>query len=156
MEWLVDYSSIERNIVEGTYRPHQAFLPKGFLGAIDERPYKFDPAKAKDLLAKAGLPNGFSVTMDVRKIPRLLPTSRRRSRPNLAQAGIKLELIPGDGKADTDKVSRPHARHLHRPVGPGLSRSSLQCRDVRDQRKQRRGRQVEDARLAQRVGHSRR
>ena len=80
MKWLVDYSSIERNILAGTYKPHQAFLPNGFLGAIDDKPYKFDPAKAKELLAKAGLPNGFSVTMDVRNASPI-PTSRRRCRP---------------------------------------------------------------------------
>ena len=37
LKWLVDYDSIERNIVEGTYKPHQAFLPKGFLGAIADK-----------------------------------------------------------------------------------------------------------------------
>ena len=45
---------------------HQTFLPKGFLGAVNDNPYKLDVAKAKELLAKAGLPDGFKVTMDVR------------------------------------------------------------------------------------------
>ena len=40
--------------------------PQGFLGAIEDKPYKFDLAKAKALLAKAGVPDGFNVTMDVR------------------------------------------------------------------------------------------
>ena len=39
---------------------HQAFLPKGFLGAVNDNPYKLDVAKAKELLAKAGLKDGFT------------------------------------------------------------------------------------------------
>lgn len=108
LKWLVDYDSIERNIVEGTYQPHQAFLPKGFLGAIDDKPYKFDPAKAKELLAKAGLPNGFSVTMDVRSVNPISDIAQA-IQSNWAQAGIKLELIPGDGKSTLTKYrARTH------------------------------------------------
>ena len=108
LKWLVDYESIERNIVEGTFKPHQAFLPKGFLGAISDRPYKFDPAKAKELLAKAGLPNGFSVTMDVRSTNPITDIAQA-IQSNWAQAGIKLELIPGDGKATLTKYrARTH------------------------------------------------
>jgi peptide/nickel transport system substrate-binding protein len=108
MKWLVDYDSIERNIVEGTYKPHQAFLPKGFLGAIDDKPYKFDPAKAKELLAKAGLPNGFTVTMDVRSTSPITDIAQA-IQANWAQAGIKVELIPGDGKATLTKYrARTH------------------------------------------------
>ncbi len=108
MKWLVDYSSIETNIVEGTYKPHQAFLPKGFLGAIDDKPYKFDPAKAKELLAKAGLPNGFTVTMDVRNTSPIQDIAQA-IQAQWAQAGVKLELIPGDGKATLTKYrARTH------------------------------------------------
>ena len=66
MKYLVDYSAIADTIMKNQGEVHQAFLPKGFLGAINENPYKLDVAKAKELLAKAGLPNGFTVTMDVR------------------------------------------------------------------------------------------
>ncbi len=108
LKWLVDYDSIERNIVAGTYKPHQAFLPQGFLGAISDKPYKFDPAKAKELLAKAGLPNGFTVTMDVRSTNPITDIAQA-IQANWALAGIKLELIPGDGKATLTKYrARTH------------------------------------------------
>jgi peptide/nickel transport system substrate-binding protein len=108
LKWLVDYDSIERNIVAGTYKPHQAFLPQGFLGAISDKPYKFDPAKAKELLAKAGLPNGFTVTMDVRSTNPITDIAQA-IQANWAQAGIKLELIPGDGKQTLTKYrARTH------------------------------------------------
>jgi peptide/nickel transport system substrate-binding protein len=108
LKWLVDYDSIDRNIVAGTYKPHQSFLPNGFLGAITDKPYKFDPAKAKELLAKAGLPNGFSVTMDVRSTNPITDIAQA-IQANWALAGIKLELIPGDGKATLTKYrARTH------------------------------------------------
>ena len=108
LKYLVDYSGIEKNIVEGTYTPHQTFLPKGFLGAIDDKPYKLDVAKAKDLLAKAGLPNGFTVTMDTRSIPPITDIAQAIQN-TWAQAGVKLELIPGDGKQTLTKYrARQH------------------------------------------------
>lgn len=108
LKWLVDYDSIEKNIVDGTYRGHESFLPKGFLGAISDRPYKFDLAKAKELLTKAGLPDGFSVTMDVRSISPFTDIAQALQ-ASWAQAGIKLELIPGDGKQTLTKYrARAH------------------------------------------------
>jgi peptide/nickel transport system substrate-binding protein len=108
LKWLTDYDAIERNIVERRYKWHEAFLPKGFLGAIEDRPYKFDLAKAKELLAKAGLPNGFSVTMDVRSISPFTDVAQALQ-ASWGQAGIKLELIPGDGKQTLTKYrARAH------------------------------------------------
>lgn len=108
LKYLVDYASIERNIVEGTYKAHESFLPQGFLGAISDKPYKFDPAKAKELLAKAGLPNGFTVTMDVRSVNPITDIAQA-IQSSWGQAGIKLELIPGDGKQTLTKYrARTH------------------------------------------------
>jgi peptide/nickel transport system substrate-binding protein len=108
LKWLVDYDAIEKNIVEGTYKGHEAFLPKGFLGAINDRPYKLDVAKAKELLAKAGLSNGFTVTMDTRSVSPITDIAQA-VQSSWAQAGIKLEIIPGDGKQTLTKYrARTH------------------------------------------------
>jgi peptide/nickel transport system substrate-binding protein len=108
LKWLTDYDAIEKNIVEGTYVSHQSFLPKGFLGAITDKPYKFDVAKGKELLAKAGLANGFTVTMDVRSTSPITDIAQA-IQAQWAQAGIKLELIPGDGRATLTKYrARTH------------------------------------------------
>ena len=78
------------------------------MGAISDRPYKFDVAKAKELLTKAGLPDGFSVTMDVRSISPFTDIAQALQ-ASWAQAGIKLELIPGDGKQTLTKYrARAH------------------------------------------------
>ena len=97
LKLLVDYAALEENILRGSFVVHQSFLPKGFLGAIDDKPYKFDLAKAKALLAKAGLPDGFSVTMDVRNTSPNTDIAQA-VQASWAKAGVKLELIPGDGK----------------------------------------------------------
>ena len=102
LKYLVDYAAIEENIVRGSYSVHQAFLPKGFLGALTDKPYKFDLAKAKALLAKAGLPGGFSVTMDVRNNPPYTDIAQA-VQASFAKAGVKVELIPGDGKQTLTK-----------------------------------------------------
>ncbi|MFP5076845.1 ABC transporter substrate-binding protein [Rhizobium sp. YIM 134829] len=107
-KYLVDYSGIGATLIKGIGEVHQTFLPKGVLGELDENPYKFDVAKAKELLAKAGLPDGFSVTMDVRNNE---PTTgiAQSIQQTAAQAGIKIEIIPGDGKQTLTKFrARTH------------------------------------------------
>jgi peptide/nickel transport system substrate-binding protein len=46
MKWLVDYSAIADTIMKNKGEVHQAFLPKGFLGAVNDNPYKLDVSKA--------------------------------------------------------------------------------------------------------------
>ncbi|QND58447.1 ABC transporter substrate-binding protein [Mesorhizobium huakuii] len=101
-KYLVDYDALSSTILKGIGEIHQSFLPKGDLGAVDDNPFKLDVAKAKELLAKAGLPDGFSVTMDVRTGQ---PTTGMAEsiQQTLGQAGIKLEIIPGDGKQTLTK-----------------------------------------------------
>jgi len=97
LKYLVDYDGIEKNILKGVRIVHQSFLPVGFLGAIDDKPYHFDLAKAKDLLAKAGLSDGFAVKMDVASRYPAIDIAQALQ-ASWAQAGIKLELIQGDSK----------------------------------------------------------
>jgi peptide/nickel transport system substrate-binding protein len=101
-KYLVDYDALGSTILKGIGEIHQTFLPKGVLGELDENPFKFDVAKAKDLLAKAGLPDGFSVTMDVRS-GQPITGMAESIQQTLGQAGVKLEIIPGDGKQTLTK-----------------------------------------------------
>ncbi|WP_445502256.1 ABC transporter substrate-binding protein [Microvirga sp. G4-2] len=97
LKYLVDYSAIADTIMKSKGEVHQAFLPKGYLGAINDNPYKLDVAKAKELLEKAGLKDGFTVTMDTRSTPDVTGIAQA-IQSTFAQAGVKLELIPGDNK----------------------------------------------------------
>jgi len=102
LKYLVDYDAIGATLIKGIGKIHQNFLPEGLLGASTNNIYKFDVAKAKELLAKAGYPDGFSVTMDVRNNQPVTGIAELVQR-TYAQAGIKLELIPGDGKQTLTK-----------------------------------------------------
>ncbi len=96
LKYLVDYQAIADTIMAGRVEVHQAFLPNGFLGAVSDTPYELDIDKAKELLAEAGLPDGFSVTMDTRNTPDITGIGEAIQQ-TFGQAGVKLELIPGDG-----------------------------------------------------------
>src|SRR5690606_23890446 len=74
----------------------------GFLGALEETPFSLDVEKAKALLAEAGYPDGFSVTMDTRNTPDITGVGEAIQQ-TFALAGIKLELIPGDGQQTLTK-----------------------------------------------------
>ncbi|MEA3088654.1 MAG: peptide/nickel transport system substrate-binding protein [Paraburkholderia sp.] len=108
MKWLIDYNGIQDHVVRSTYKVHETFLPEGFLGALNVNPYQQNVAKAKALLAKAGLANGFTVKMDVRND---YPYNEiaQAIQANLAQANIKVEIIPGDNKQTLAKYrARQH------------------------------------------------
>lgn len=107
-KYLVDYDAIVSNIMKGKALTHQAFLPQGFLGAIEDKPYGLDVARAKELLAAAGLPDGFKVTMDTRNNS---PTKdiAQAIQATAAQAGVQIEIIPADNKQTLTKYrARTH------------------------------------------------
>lgn len=111
-KYLVDYDAIGATLIKGIGDIHQSFLPKGQLGALSENPYKFDVAKAKELLAKAGLKDGFTVTMDVRNTQPVTGIAESMQQ-SLAQAGVKMEIIPGDGKQTLTKYrARTHDMYI--------------------------------------------
>ncbi|WP_028747259.1 ABC transporter substrate-binding protein [Rhizobium mesoamericanum] len=111
-KYLVDYDAIGSTLIKGIGEIHQTFLPKGQLGALDENPYKLDVAKAKELLSKAGLKDGFSVTMDVRNTQPVTGIAESMQQ-TLAQAGVKMEIIPGDGKQTLTKYrARTHDMYI--------------------------------------------
>ncbi len=111
-KYLVDYDAIGSTLIKGIGEIHQSFLPKGVLGALDENPYKLDVAKAKELLTKAGLADGFTVTMDVRNGQPVTGIAESFQQ-TLGQAGVKLEIIPGDGKQTLTKYrARNHDMYI--------------------------------------------
>jgi peptide/nickel transport system substrate-binding protein len=96
-KWLVDYAALGATLIKGIGTPHQNFLPHGLLGASDDAPYRLDVARARALLAKAGLPEGFKVTMDVRSSQPVQGIAEAFQQW-AGRAGIRIELLPGDGK----------------------------------------------------------
>src|SRR6478672_13614866 len=112
MKWLVDYSAIGDTLIKNIGVVHHNFLPVGLLGASTENPYKLDVDKAKALLAKAGLGNGFKVTMDVRTTQPVQGIAENLQQ-TAKRAGIDIEIIPGDGKQTITKYrARTHDMYI--------------------------------------------
>ena len=108
IKWAIDYTGIAASITPNTYEPHQSFLPKGFPGALTDLPFQKNVAKAKALLADAGVPNGFEVTMDH---PSVAPFGdwAQAIQANLAEIGIKVTLLAGESKQVITKTrARQH------------------------------------------------
>src|SRR5690606_31081326 len=96
LKYLVDYQAIADTIMAGQVEVHQSFLPTGLPGRLSDTPYELGVERARELLAEAGLPDGFSVTMDTRNTPDITAIGEAIQQ-TCGQAGVKLELIPGDG-----------------------------------------------------------
>ncbi|WP_454817388.1 ABC transporter substrate-binding protein [Labrys neptuniae] len=101
-KYLIDYDAIGSTLIKGIGGTHQTFLPKGVLGELDDNPFRLDVAKAKALLEKAGLKDGFSVTMDVTSIQPVTGIAESIQQ-TAGEAGIKIEIMPGDDKQTLTK-----------------------------------------------------
>ncbi|MEQ5872491.1 ABC transporter substrate-binding protein [Sagittula sp. NFXS13] len=94
--YLVDYTGMSDTIIKGQMEVHQAFWPKGFPGSYDETPFTYDPEKAKQILADAGIETPIEVTLDV--INSAPFTDMAQSlQASFADAGIEFEILPGTG-----------------------------------------------------------
>ena len=108
IKWAIDYEAIAKNITPNTWSVCQAFLPYALPGALKDNPFRKDVAKAKQLLAEAGLPDGFSVTMDYISAS---PSGdiAQAIQADLAAIGIKVQLLPGEQKQVITKTrARQH------------------------------------------------
>jgi len=63
INYAVDKESITKNIFKGLAKPTETVLFPGLPYRVVQEPYKYDPAKAKQLLAEAGYPNGFKTRL---------------------------------------------------------------------------------------------
>jgi peptide/nickel transport system substrate-binding protein len=97
---------INHVFLSGTADRLESLVPKGYFGHAEEglRRYNFDPQKAKELLAEAGYPNGFEVTLDTFNSPLFLrPATTIQGQ--LGKVGIKVKLDVTDQPSWVKKVS---------------------------------------------------
>jgi peptide/nickel transport system substrate-binding protein len=97
LRWLIDYQGMASTFLKGQFQVQQAFWPAGFPMSLTDNPYKLDVAKGKALLAEAGFPNGFEVTMDVPSSSPF-PAMAQSMQSTMAQAGVKVNLITAEQK----------------------------------------------------------
>jgi peptide/nickel transport system substrate-binding protein len=98
LNWAINRQSLVDNILKGTAEPALGFTPKanaGYRPANDV--YGYDPAKAKQLLAEAGYPNGFTMTLSypTSGSGNMIPTPMNTAlQSDLAAVGVKVILKP--------------------------------------------------------------
>ena len=108
IKWAIGYDAIAQNITPNLWGVSQSFLPKGLPGALPDQPFHKDTGKAKQLLVEAGYTNGLTLTMDfITAAP--YGDIAQAVQADLAQAGITLQLLPGEQKQVITKTrARTH------------------------------------------------
>jgi len=91
--WLIDYDMIASKLLKGQFVVHQAFLAGGFPGALQTNPYRLDVDKARAILARAGIPQGVTVKLDVFNQPPFYDIAQSLQ-ATFAQGGITLQILP--------------------------------------------------------------
>lgn len=104
--YLFDYQGIADDLLKGQFKVHQSFLPQGFLGALNDNPFTFDPEKAKAILSKAGLKN-VSFKLSVSNQPPYLDIAQALQ-ASFAKGGIKVGLIPSISSEVATSVKAHH------------------------------------------------
>lgn len=110
IKWAIGYQAIAEHITPDTWNVSQSFLPKGLPGTLDETPFHKDTAKAKALMEKAGLADGFTLSMDyISHSP--YSDIAQAIQADLGAIGIKITLVPGEEKQVITKT-RQRAHQL--------------------------------------------
>jgi len=120
VKYLIDYEGMHNSFLRGQYVVHQTFLPRTFLGELNATPYKLDIAKAKQLLAEAGHPNGFEVTLDVGNVFPFLDVAQS-IQSTFGQAGIKVNIVPAERRQVLTKYRARNHEMLIQQWGPDYS-----------------------------------
>ncbi len=108
IKWAIDYDGIAKNITPMTWIVQQSFLPRGIPGALTDQPYEQSLGRARTLMAQAGMPGGFPVTMDFISTPPFDQVAQA-VQADLGQIGIKVQLLPGEQKQVITKTrARQH------------------------------------------------
>ena len=89
LKWLVDYDGIANSIVKGSAVVHQAFLPQGFLGAIDDQPYTLERRRRPRSCCSRPASRTASRSRWTPATPRPCRRSRRCCRPTGPRPGSR-------------------------------------------------------------------
>ena len=100
----IDKEAIKRVVMEGLSFPTGMITSPGVLGNTPENDKSFghDPAKAKELMAAAGYPDGFSIQLDC-------PNNRYNNDEKICQAAVSMLARIGV-KVKLDAI--PKAQHF--------------------------------------------
>jgi len=91
--WLVDYDSLSNQLLKGQFQVHQSFLPQGFDGALTDKPFKLDVAKAKQILQQGGIKPGTRFSLTIVNQPPYTDVAQALQ-ASFAKADIDIQIQP--------------------------------------------------------------
>lgn len=94
--WLVDYEGMTNSFLRGQMKVHQAFWPSGFPGSLTDTPFSYNPDRARQILADAGVELPITVTLDVINANPFNDIAQSLQQ-TFGQVGINFEILPGTG-----------------------------------------------------------
>jgi glutathione transport system substrate-binding protein len=104
LNYAVDKTAMARVVYNGYAIPLDSALPKGLGGYVSQgTPWPFDLAKAKALLAEAGLPNGFKSTLWGGN-DSLTQKAMQFLQQQFAQVGVQVEVEPLEAGVAAAKI----------------------------------------------------
>ncbi|MCG7345765.1 ABC transporter substrate-binding protein [Sporosarcina sp. ACRSL] len=114
MNYAIDKETIINSFFEGRANIAKNPMPPSISGYNDQiKGYEYDPAKAKELLAKAGYPDGFEMELWAMPVPRpYMPDGAKVAeviQSNLADIGIKAKIVSYEWPTYLDKASKGEA-----------------------------------------------
>lgn len=93
--YLIDYDGLASTIMRYYGHKSQTVIPSGLPGFLEDMPYSLNIDKAKELLAEAGYPDGFSKVLYIGPGTPYFEFAQSLQ-ANAAKAGITLDLQMGD------------------------------------------------------------
>ena len=125
LRYLIDYQGINAAIMPYYGQEHQRPIATGFLGELPDPGYTLDVEKAKALLAEAGYPDGFKVSLRALADAPFM-SAATAIQATLGQAGhrggdhlrLRRADLRGDARAELRAAGRPRRRRA--AAAPGL------------------------------------
>ncbi|HKI59146.1 MAG TPA: glutathione ABC transporter substrate-binding protein [Trueperaceae bacterium] len=106
LNYAVDKEQLVKVAVQGYGTVMDSPVPQTVRGYAAQTPYQYDPEKAKQLLAEAGYPNGFSFTVLTFNSTEF-KTAGQVIQTMLAKVGVKVELNPTERGALVSQIFKP-------------------------------------------------
>jgi peptide/nickel transport system substrate-binding protein len=112
LKYATDYDGMSGSFLKGQYTVHQAFLPRTFLGALEDTPYSYDMDAAKAALAASDHPDCGPIKISVRDAQERLDIAQSLQN-TWGMLGCDIELIVGTGAQTLDRYrAREHDVYL--------------------------------------------
>ncbi|WP_252504138.1 ABC transporter substrate-binding protein [Sporosarcina sp. Marseille-Q4943] len=114
MNYAINKETIIESFFEGRANIAKNPMPPSISGYNDDiEPYEYNPEKAKELLAKAGYPDGFEMELWAMPVPRpYMPDGAKVAeviQSNLADIGVKAKIVSYEWPTYLDKASKGEA-----------------------------------------------